>query len=73
MLGSVKWFNDAKGYGFIIAGVESYFVHFKEILGEPGFKTLKPGDEVEFTPSKSEKGLVAKNVRLVNHISDEQD
>lgn len=71
MLGTVKWFNDAKGYGFIIAGSESYFVHFKEIISEDGFKTLKPGDNVEFTPDKSPKGLIAKNVKVIHHSIDE--
>lgn len=48
MKGIVKWFNDAKGYGFIEANEEVIFVHFTHIKGE-GFKTLTEGQEVEFT------------------------
>ena len=46
--GTVKWFNGAKGYGFISrSGGEDVFVHFKEIVGD-GYKTLNEGDAVEF-------------------------
>ena len=46
--GTVKWFNSAKGYGFIArAGGEDVFVHFNAILGE-GYKTLNEGDRVQF-------------------------
>ena len=60
--GKVKWFNDAKGYGFIEQeGGEDVFVHFSSIGGE-GFKTLKEGEPVEFEVTQGPKGLQAKNV-----------
>ncbi len=62
--GSVKWFNEAKGFGFILSGGKDYFVYFKEIQSE-GFKTLKEGDKVQFDASTSPKGPIAKNVSLI--------
>jgi cold shock protein len=59
--GTVKWFNDAKGFGFVESNGGDYFVHFKEILGQ-GFKSLKEGDRVSFQAGDSPKGPVAKNV-----------
>jgi CspA family cold shock protein len=60
--GTVKWFNDEKGYGFIAAdGGEDVFVHFSAIL-MPGRKTLVEGDNVEFEVAKSDKGPKAANV-----------
>ncbi len=61
--GTVKWFNDAKGFGFITAddGTDA-FVHYSDITGE-GFKTLKEGDAVEFELADAEKGKKAVNVR----------
>jgi CspA family cold shock protein len=61
--GTVKWFNDQKGFGFIESELKDYFVHFKEIRND-GFKTLKPGQTVTFNPEKSAKGLIAKNVAV---------
>ncbi len=61
--GTVKWFNDQKGYGFIKQeGVaEDIFVHHTAIKME-GFRTLAPGEVVEFDVKKDEKGLQAVNV-----------
>jgi len=63
--GSVKWFNDAKGYGFISQeDGEDVFVHFSAIQAS-GFKSLTEGDKVEFEVSRGPKGLQAANVRKV--------
>jgi len=61
--GTVKWFNDQKGYGFIKQeGVtEDIFVHHTAIKME-GFRTLAPGEVVEFEVKKDDKGLKAVNV-----------
>ena len=61
--GKVKWFNDAKGYGFIEQeGGEDVFVHFSAISMD-GFKTLAEGQEVEFEIQTGAKGLHATNLR----------
>ena len=63
--GTVKWFNEAKGFGFISQeGGEDVFVHFSAIQGD-GFKTLAEGDAVEFDVNQGPKGLQAANVRKV--------
>jgi CspA family cold shock protein len=63
--GKIKWFSDAKGYGFIEREEgEDVFVHFTAIVGE-GFRTLKEGQEVEFEVVQGEKGPQAENVTLV--------
>ncbi len=63
--GSVKWFNDAKGYGFISQeNGEDVFVHFSAVQAQ-GFKSLAEGDKVEFEVTKGPKGLQAANVRKV--------
>ena len=64
--GTVKWFNDAKGYGFIAAadGGKDLFVHHSNIAGS-GFKTLAEGATVEFDPAEGSKGPEATNVVLV--------
>ncbi|HEX9279834.1 MAG TPA: cold-shock protein [Gemmatimonadales bacterium] len=60
--GKVKWFNDAKGYGFIEQeGGEDVFVHFSAIQMD-GFKTLAEGQAVEFEVLQGDKGLHAANV-----------
>ena len=61
--GTVKWFNEAKGFGFISQeGGEDVFVHFSAIQAQ-GFKSLAEGDKVEFEVSRGPKGLQAANVR----------
>ena len=64
--GTVKWFNDAKGYGFITPadGGKDVFVHFSAIQAE-GFKTLAEGATVEFETEDGPKGPQARNVSLV--------
>ncbi len=60
--GTVKWFNNTKGYGFITReGGDDLFVHFKSITGE-GYKSLKQGDAVQFDVEQGTKGLQAINV-----------
>lgn len=60
--GTVKWFNEAKGYGFVKRDSgEDVFVHFKSILAE-GFKTLKEGQKVQFEVEQGPKGLQATKV-----------
>jgi len=62
--GTVKWFNAAKGYGFIQQpSGEDVFVHFRAIAGT-GYKSLNEGDQVQFDVEKGPKGLQAANVSL---------
>ena len=62
---TVKWFNEAKGFGFLSQeGGEDVFVHFSTIQGE-GFKTLAEGEAVEFDVTRGPKGLQASGVRKV--------
>ena len=61
--GTVKWFNDQKGYGFIAQdGGPDVFVHFSAIQGE-GFKSLAEGQQVEFEVTQGPKGPQASNIR----------
>jgi len=63
--GTVKWFNDGKGYGFISREEgEDVFVHYSAIEGE-GFRTLREGQQVEFSVEQGPKGLQAANVRAL--------
>jgi CspA family cold shock protein len=63
--GTVKWFNDAKGFGFITQeGGEDVFVHHTAIQSQ-GFRTLAEGQKVEFDVTKGPKGLQASNVRAI--------
>jgi len=64
--GTVKWFNDAKGYGFITpdGGGDDLFVHHTGIAGS-GYKSLAEGAKVEFEEAEGAKGPEAKNVQLV--------
>ncbi len=64
--GKVKWFNDAKGFGFITPeeGEKDCFVHFSAIQGD-GFKSLAEGDRVEFDIVDGQKGPAAQNVMKI--------
>jgi CspA family cold shock protein len=64
--GTVKWFNESKGYGFITpdGGGDDLFVHFSEISGE-GYKSLQEGDRVSFEQGQGPKGPQAKNVEKI--------
>jgi CspA family cold shock protein len=65
MNGTVKWFNDSKGFGFLEQeGGEDVFCHFSAISGE-GFKSLTEGERVTFDVVKGPKGLQAANVKKV--------
>ena len=65
--GTVKWFNDSKGFGFITpdGGGEDLFAHFSAIQSS-GFKTLKEGQQVEFEITTGPKGKQASNIRPLN-------
>lgn len=65
-IGNVKWFNNAKGFGFIVSEEhkEDLFAHFSSIQME-GYKTLKAGQSVEFDTVKSERGIHAVNIQVV--------
>ena len=63
--GTVKWFDRAKGYGYISrTGGEDVFVHFRSITGD-GYKSLNEGDNVQFEVERGPKGLQAANVSVV--------
>ncbi len=66
-IGHVKWFNNTKGYGFILPEDESddYFVHYSSIIME-GYKTLKAGQTVSFDMIEAPKGIHAINVKRID-------
>src|SRR5262245_11582396 len=70
--GKVKWFNNAKGYGFILSenGGDDLFVHYSSIQMD-GYKTLKAGQTVEFDVQKGPKGFHAVNIRAA--VIDDDD
>lgn len=70
--GEVKWFNNAKGWGFIVpeAGGDDIFVHFSAIDGT-GYKTLVAGQTISFDLKKGERGLHASNVIVLNDVAEE--
>lgn len=64
--GTVKWFNDNKGYGFItLQNGSDVFVHYSAI-NTNGFQSLKEGQKVSFDTEKTDKGVQAKNVSVIN-------
>ena len=71
--GKVKWFSNAKGYGFIQADVtdKDIFVHYSNIRSE-GYKSLKEGDDVEFEMTEGPKGPKAENVLRLADAPQEQ-
>jgi len=65
VVGTVKWFNNSKGYGFLSQeNGDDVFVHYSAIQSD-GFRTLEEGQKVEFTIEKGPKGLQASNVTIV--------
>ncbi len=68
--GTVKWFNNAKGFGFILpdGGGEDLFAHYSSIEMD-GYRTLKAGQPVTFEIEKGDKGLHAKSIRVVKSSS----
>ena len=66
VMGRVKWFDNAKGYGFIYSDLEEndIFVHFRAIRGD-GYRSLIEGQQVEYMPVKTQKGFQASDVIIV--------
>ncbi len=68
-IGTVKWFDNAKGYGFILnEAEEDVFVHYRAIQSE-GYKSLNEGEEVEFIQTRSEKGWQAAEVYRITELA----
>ncbi|MBS3797972.1 MULTISPECIES: transcription antiterminator/RNA stability regulator CspE [unclassified Pseudoalteromonas] len=65
--GTVKWFDEAKGFGFITPtdGGKDVFVHFRAIVAEGGFRTLQEGQQVEFNVEEGAKGPQASDVTAI--------
>jgi cold shock protein len=65
--GTVKWFNESKGYGFITpdGGAKDLFAHFRDIQGGDGYKTLAENARVQFDITEGAKGLQASNIRTI--------
>ncbi|MFN7727189.1 MAG: cold-shock protein [Rubrivivax sp.] len=65
--GTVKWFDDGKGFGFITPddGTKDLFAHFSEIQGGTGFRSLAENQKVQFEVKQGQKGLQAANIRSV--------
>jgi cold shock protein len=72
-IGTVKWFNDAKGFGFIEpeGGGEDVFAHFSAIQME-GFRTLKPGAKVRYELTNGPKGMLAQNIAPITAAEAEE-
>ncbi len=70
-IGKVKWFNNAKGYGFILpeGGGEDLFAHYSSIEME-GYKTLKAGQDVEYERLEGPKGFHAVNIRAMGAVAE---
>ena len=66
--GTVKWFNETKGYGFIAPddGSKDLFAHFREIQGSDGYRTLAENARVQFDVTQGAKGLQAANIRTIS-------
>ena len=62
--GTVKWFNEGKGFGFLESDGKDYFAHFSAIEGD-GFKTLNEGASVSFKPCQGPKGPQAENIEVL--------
>jgi CspA family cold shock protein len=66
LTGKVSWFRAAKGYGFIVGPDKEYYVHFSDIEGQPGYRSLAGDDIVQFVPGTGDKGPKAFRVRRIS-------
>ena len=68
--GTVKWFNNAKGFGFAVnQSGEDVFIHYRAIMGDKQYKTLAEGQRMEFVQVKSEKGWQAAEVEVLETVT----
>ena len=68
--GIVKWFNNAKGFGFAVSqSGEDVFIHYRAIMGDKQYKTLAEGQRMEFVQVKSEKGWQAAEVEVLETVT----